>query len=151
MSSSKKSPKKNLQRIRRSKEKGSDSGDGSDSDGGSDGDSDDSDPSDDNSSDSDNESDSDSNKRSRKTSRKPTYGKRPSIHTFDGGDASVATFWLRSFINATDTMDWTNVDKAKNFSSYLTGSAQKWYINEFGLNRKQSMRDFRNKLSGQNC
>ena len=138
VSSPKRSSRRKAHRTRRSKEKGSSSDDDSNSDDGSDGDPDDDDPSDDNGSDS--ESDSD-NKSSRRKTTKPVHGKRPDIKTFDGGDASRATFWLRSFLNATDTMNWTKVDRAKNFSTYLTGSAQSWFINEFGLNRKQSLQE----------
>ena len=134
MSSAKKSPEK--KKTKKPKKKGSESDDDSGSDGGSDGDSDGDDSSDDNDSDSDSD-----DKPSRKKGNKPIYGKRPDIKTFDGGDASKATFWLRSFINATDTMNWTNIDKAKNFSTYLTGSAQNWFINEFGLNRKHSLQE----------
>ena len=134
MSSAKKLPEK--KKTKRPKKKGSESDDDSGSNGGSNGDSDDDDPSDD----SDSDSDSD-DKSTRKKGAKPIYGKRPDIKTFDGGDASKATFWLRSFINATDTMNWTKIDKAKNFSTYLTGSARNWFINEFGLNRKQSLRE----------
>ena len=141
VSSPKRSSRRKTHRTRKSKEKGSSSDDDSNSDDGSDGDPDDDDPSDDNGSDS--ESDSDS-KSSRRKATKPVHGKRPDIKTFDGGDASRATFWLRSFINATDTMNWTKIDKAKNFSTYLTGSAQSWFINEFGLNRKQSLQELIN-------
>ena len=95
------------QKTRKSKKKGSESDDDSGFDGGSNGDSDDDD------------SDSDSDdKPSRKKGAKPIYGKRPDIKTFDGEDASKATFWLRSFINAMDTMNWTKIDKAKNFSTF---------------------------------
>ena len=138
VSSPKRSSRRKTHRTRKSKEKGSSSDDDSNSDDGSDEDPDDDDPSDDNGSDS--ESDSD-NKSSRRKTTKPVHGKRPDIKTFDGGDASRATFWLRSFLNATDTMNWTKVDRAKNFSTYLTGSAQSWFINEFGLNRKQSLQE----------
>ena len=138
VSSPKRSSRRKTHRTRKSKEKGSSSDDDSNSDEGSDGDPDDGDPSDDNGSDS--ESDSDS-KSSRRKTTKPVHGKRPDIKTFDGGDASRATFWLRSFLNATDTMNWNKVDRAKNFSTYLTGSAQSWFINEFGLNRKQSLQE----------
>ncbi len=95
------------------------------------------DPSDDDPSDDDGQSDT-----VQKKSKKPTHEKRPDIHTFEGGDAGEATFWLRAFINATDTMNWSKIDKAKNFSTYLTGSARKWFTNEFGLNRKQSLEEF---------
>ena len=141
VSSPKRSSKRETHRTKKSKEKGSGSDDSSNSDDGSDRGTDDGDPSDDN--DSDSESDSDS-KSSRRKTTKPVHGKRPDIKTFDGGDASRATFWLRSFINATDTMNWTKIDKAKNFSTYLTGSAQSWFINEFGLNRKQSLQELIN-------
>ena len=138
VSTPQKSSRRKTHRTRKSKEKGSSSDDDSNSDDGSDEDPDGDDPSDDNGSDS--ESDSD-NKSSRRKTTKPVHGKRPDIKTFDGGDASRATFWLRSFLNATDTMNWTKVDRAKNFSTYLTGSAQSWFINEFGLNRKQSLQE----------
>ena len=33
---------------------------------------------------------------------------------------------------------WTENDKANNFSSYLKGSAEQWYKNHFGMNRRKT-------------